>query len=404
MSAHPQNIKHQTSKIEPDSRPVVACYCATFLKPEMWHIYRQITALERVSPVVIAQKRENAERFPFDNIDIVAKPAFHFLRRFWFRQLRDKPWQISGRELRALLGVLEETDARLLHIYFGHIAVHLLPLIRAWPRPSIVSFHGADVMVDMNKPAYRETTRQMLDAVKLVLVRSESLRSAVVDLGCDEQKIEVQRTGIPLEEFPFRERNFPTNDSEAEWRFVQAGRLIEKKGLPVTLHAFARFLKRYPNATLTIAGEGPLLGHLQDLARELTIDNCVSFTGFISQEQLRDLYSGSHIFLHPSETGPDGNQEGIPNSMLEAMASGLPVFATEHGGIPEAIKHGVSGVLVPERDDQELAWALLNAIEDRHFLSQLARNGTEVVREKFDLRMQALRLEDVYLRLIGMDD
>jgi len=404
MSAHPQNIKHQTSKIEPDFRPVVACYCATFLKPEMWHIYRQITALERVSPVVIAQKRENAERFPFDNIDIVAKPAFHFLRRFWFRQLRDKPWQISGRELRALLGVLEKTDARLLHIYFGHIAVHLLPLIRAWPRPSIVSFHGADVMVDMNKPAYRETTRQMLDAVKLVLVRSESLRSAVVDLGCDEQKIEVQRTGIPLEEFPFRERNFPTNDSEAEWRFVQAGRLIEKKGLPVTLHAFARFLKRYPNATLTIAGEGPLLGHLQDLARELTIDNCVSFTGFISQEQLRDLYSGSHIFLHPSETGPDGNQEGIPNSMLEAMASGLPVFATEHGGIPEAIKHGVSGVLVPERDDQELAWALLNAIEDRHFLSQLARNGTEVVREKFDLRMQALRLEDVYLRLIGMDD
>ena len=404
MSAHPQNIKHQTSKIEPDFRPVVACYCATFLKPEMWHIYRQITALERVSPVVIAQKRENAERFPFDNIDIVAKPAFHFLRRFWFRQLRDKPWQISGRELRALLGVLEKTDARLLHIYFGHIAVHLLPLIRAWPRPSIVSFHGADVMVDMNKPAYRETTRQMLDAVKLVLVRSESLRSAVVDLGCDEQKIEVQRTGIPLEEFPFRERNFPTNDSEAEWRFVQAGRLIEKKGLPVTLHAFARFLKRYPNATLTIAGEGPLLGHLQDLARELTIDNCVSFTGFISQEQLRDLYSGSHIFLHPSETGPDGNQEGIPNSMLEAMASGLPVFATEHGGIPEAIKHGVSGVLVPERDDQELAWALLNAVEDRHFLSQLARNGTEVVREKFDLRMQALRLEDVYLRLIGMDD
>jgi len=404
MSAHPQNIKHQTSKIEPDFRPVVACYCATFLKPEMWHIYRQITALERVSPVVIAQKRENAERFPFDNIDIVAKPAFHFLRRFWFRQLRDKPWQISGRELRALLGVLEETDARLLHIYFGHIAVHLLPLIRAWPRPSIVSFHGADVMVDMNKPAYRETTRQMLDAVKLVLVRSESLRSAVVDLGCDEQKIEVQRTGIPLEEFPFRERNFPTNDSEAEWRLVQAGRLIEKKGLPVTLRAFAAFLKRYPNATLTIAGEGPLLGHLQDLARELTIDNCVSFTGFISQEQLRDLYSGSHIFLHPSETGPDGNQEGIPNSMLEAMASGLPVFATEHGGIPEAIKHGVSGVLVPERDDQELAWALLNAIEDRHFLSQLARNGTEVVREKFDLRMQALRLEDVYLRLIGMDD
>jgi colanic acid/amylovoran biosynthesis glycosyltransferase len=381
--------------------PVVACYCATFLKPEMWHIYRQISALERVSPVVIAQKRENSGRFPFDRIDIVPKPALHFLRRFWFRQVRDKPWQISRGELRALLCVLEKTDARLLHIYFGHIAVHLLPLIRAWPRPSIVSFHGADVMVDMNKSAYREATRQMLDVVNLVLVRSESLRRAVADLGCDERKIEVQRTGIPLDEFPFRERNFPASDGGGEWRFVQAGRLIEKKGLSVTLRAFANFLKRYPKAMLTIAGEGPLLGHLQELARELKIGNRVSFTGLISQEELRGLYYGSHVFVHPSETGPDGNQEGIPNSMLEAMASGLPVFATEHGGIPEAIKHSVSGVLVPERDDEELAWALLNAVEDRHFLSQIARNGAEVVGEKFNLRVQAGRLEDAYLKTMS---
>ncbi len=378
--------------------PVVACYCATFLKPEMWHIYRQISALERVSPVVIAQKRENSGRFPFDRIDIVPKPAQHFFRRFWFRQVRDKPWQISSGELRALMKVLERRRARLLHIYFGHIAVHLLPLIRAWPRPSIVSFHGADVMVDMNKPAYRETTRQMLDVVKLVLVRSESLRRAVADLGCDQKKIEVQRTGIPLDEFPFRERNFPGSDGE--WRFVQAGRLIEKKGLPVTLRAFASFLKRYPKATLTIAGEGPLLGHLQELARELKIDNRVSFTGLISQKELRDLYYGSHVFLHPSETGPDGNQEGIPNSMLEAMASGLPVFATEHGGIPEAIKHGVSGVLVPERDEEELAWTLLNAVEDQRFLARVARGGAEVVGENFELRLQAGRLEDAYLKTI----
>ncbi len=114
----------------------------------MWHIYRQITALQRVSPVVIAQKRENLSRFPFDKIDIVPRPVLHFLRRLWFRQLRDKPWQISDIELRALMNILERRSARLLHIYFGQIAVHLLPLIRAWENPSIVSFHGADVMVD----------------------------------------------------------------------------------------------------------------------------------------------------------------------------------------------------------------------------------------------------------------
>jgi colanic acid/amylovoran biosynthesis glycosyltransferase len=391
-------IKHQTSNIEPDSHPVVACYCATFLKPEMLHIYRQITALKRCRPVVIAQKREQAERYAFEPVHIVAKPTTHFLRRFWFRKVRDAPWQISDAELHALLRVLTKTDARLLHIYFGHIAVHLLPLIRGWTKPSIVSFHGADVMVDMDKPAYREATRQMLDAVKFVLVRSESLRREVIHLGCDEKKIELQRTGIPLDEFPFRERTSPQN---GEWRFVQACRLIEKKGLPVTLRAFASFLRKYPDATLTIAGEGPLLGQLQGLARELKIDNRVSFTGFISQDQLRDIFYASHIFLHPSETGRDGNQEGIPNSLLEAMASGLPVFATQHGGIPEAIEHGVSGVLVPERDDDELARALRNAVEDPDFLSRIARTGAEVVAQEFDQRIQVRRLEDVYLGIGG---
>jgi glycosyltransferase involved in cell wall biosynthesis len=363
----------------------------------MLHIYRQITALKRCVPVVVAQKREQAESFPFDAVHIVPKPVTHFLRRFWLRQLRDRPWQISRSELRTLLGVLNTHRARALHIYFGQIAVHLLPLIRAWENPTIVSFHGADVMVDMNKPAYRQTTLQMLDAVKLVLVRSESLRRAVVELGCDPNKIEIQRTGIPLDEFPFRDRNLPEN---GEWRFVQAGRLIEKKGLPVTLRAFALFLREHPNAALTIAGEGPLLGDLQKLGRELNIERHVSFTGFVSQPQLRDIYYASHIFLHPSQTGSDGNQEGIPNSMLEAMATGLPVFATEHGGIPEAIEDGGGGMLVPEHDHEALAQALLSAAEDPNLLSSIARNGAEAVRKNFNLPAQARRLEDVYLRLI----
>jgi colanic acid/amylovoran biosynthesis glycosyltransferase len=367
----------------------------------MLHIYRQITALQRCVPVVIAQKREQTERFPFEAVRIVPKPRTHILRRFWFRQVRNKPWQISDAELSALLAVLSEAKARLLHMYFGQIAVHLLPLIRAWKNPSIVSFHGADVTVDMNKAAYRAETLQMLDAVRLVLVRSESLRNALIDLGCDPNKIEVQRTGIPLEEFPFRGRSFPKNDG---WRFVQAGRLIEKKGLPVTLRAFEVFVRQYRNATLTIAGEGPLLRELETLARELKIAERVSFTGFLSQEQLREIYYRSHIFLHPSQTGRDGNQEGIPNSMLEAMATGLPVFATEHGGIPEAIEHGVSGVLVPERDEFALVERLLDAVQDPGFLSGIAQTGAEAVRRNFDLATQAHQLEDVYLRTIGTAD
>jgi colanic acid/amylovoran biosynthesis glycosyltransferase len=363
----------------------------------MLHIYRQITALERVAPVVIAQKRENLERFPFERLYVVPKPAvLHFFRRFWFRQLRDQPWQISPRELRTLINALEHKNAQLLHIFFGHIAVHLLPLIRAWPHPTIASFHGADVLIDMERPAHRRATNEMLGAVQRVFVRSESLRRAVVDLGCDEGKIDVVRTGIPIEEFPFRKRDFPTN---GEWRFVQACRLIEKKGLATTLHAFTNFLARYPSATLTIAGAGPLLDDLQMLARKLKIDNRVLFPGFVSQDKLREIFYASHIFLHPSETGADGNQEGIPNSMLEAMASGLPVFATNHGGIPEAIETGVSGILVPERDHETLARVLLGVVQDRLLLERLAHSGAKVVADRFNQRNQIRRLEEIYLKM-----
>src|SRR5438105_3639442 len=157
----------------------------------MLHIYRQITGLERLRPLVVAQKRENAARFPIDQIDIVPRPAFHFLRRFWFRQIRDAPWQILSGELRELTRVLDRRNARLLHIFFSHIAVHLLPLIRDWTGPSVVSFHGADVLVDMDKPAYRVATTKMLETVTRVFVRSDSLRRAVCELGCATEKINI---------------------------------------------------------------------------------------------------------------------------------------------------------------------------------------------------------------------
>src|SRR5207253_10021965 len=136
------------------------------------------------------------------------------------------------------------------------------------------------------------------------------------------------------------------------------------------------------------AGEGPQLEELQSLARELQIDGAVDFAGFVSQEKLRELFYSSHIFLHPSETGRDGNQEGVPNSMLEAMASGLPVFATRHGGIPEAVENRVSGILVNERDHCALGDALIDCVSDSARLSAIGRNGAEIVRKNFDLRAQ----------------
>jgi len=380
------------------SRPVVACYCATFLKPEMLHIYRQITSLRRVEPFVIAQKREEAARYPFERIAVLGKPAMHFARRFWFKQVRDAPWQVSRGEVRKLTGILADVKAELLHIYFGHIGVHLLPLIKAWPKPSVVSFHGADVMVDLDKPAFRTATQEMLEAVRLVLVRSESLGRALINIGCPAGKIRLQHTGIPVDDIPFRTRDWPDRGA---WKFVQACRLIEKKGLRVSLRAFAKFAERHPAATFTIAGEGPLRNELGRVAAELGVADKVFFPGFISQNQLRELFYQSHIFLHPSEVGGDGNQEGVPNSMLEAMACGLPVFATEHGGIPEAIENGRSGILVKEGDDAALVLALLERTANPEGLAAIARNGADAVRNHFEQSGQTRQLEDYYLEAIG---
>ncbi len=361
----------------------------------MLHIYRQITGLRRVRAIVVAQKREEEQRFPFQPVYLVGKPPTHFLRRLWFRQLRDQPWLISHGEVEKLRRILDTKEARLLHIYFGHIAVHLTPLIRSWGQPSIVSFHGADVGVDLQKTAYRTATLEMLGAVRRVLVRSKSLQDALITLGCPPEKIDLLRTGIPLEEFPYRVRPVPP---DGEWRLVQACRLIEKKGLTTTLHAFRLFQQRYPKAVLEIAGEGPLLPALEALVSERRLQGQVRLRGFLSQDELLDLYNRSHVFLHPSQTGADGNQEGIPNSMLEAMATGLPVFATRHGGIPEAVEDGVSGILVAEKDSNALAHALVRATEDPDSLGRMGKAAAETVRRDFDQASQVRRLEDIYLR------
>src|SRR5262249_11031843 len=125
------------------------------------------------------------------------------------------------------------------------------------------------------------------------------------------------------------------------------------------------------------------------------------FAGFLSQEELRDEFYGAHIFLHPSELGKDGNQEGVPNAMLEAMASGLAVFATRHGGIPEAIENGVSGVLVNEGDHAELATALIHWTRLPEEMSRLSRAGAAAVAARFDLAAQVRVLEEIYSEAIG---
>lgn len=378
--------------------PIAAQYVATFLKPEMLHIYRQITALRQWHPVVICQKRENAERFPCADVIVMRKPRSHALRRIWQKQVCGGPVTIYRSEARKLRELLQRIDARVLHVYFGHIGVHLLPLLEIADQPVIVSFHGADAQVGLEKRAHLLATQRMFGRATLVLARSESLGRRLAAIGCPPEKLRLHRTGIPAGEIPFHPRSAP---ADGAWRCVQACRLIPKKGLATALAAFASFAQHYPHSSFTIAGEGPQLRQLERTASALGIRERVIFAGFLSQEKLRALYAESHLFLHPSELAPDGDQEGIPNSMLEAMASGLPVVATRHGGIPEAVEHGVSGLLVGERDSEALTGALLEMASSGAGYARISRAAAERVAAEFDLAGQTRKLEALYAEAVN---
>jgi colanic acid/amylovoran biosynthesis glycosyltransferase len=122
----------------------------------------------------------------------------------------------------------------------------------------------------------------------------------------------------------------------------------------------------------------------------------VRFAGFLGSGELCSLYHESHAFLHPSQTTEDQNQEGVPNSMLEAMATGLPVLATLHGGIPEAVEDNRTGLLVEERDGDRLLDNLRRLAREDGLWHRLGPAGARSVREQFEQRAQIRRLEAIY--------
>lgn len=379
--------------------PVVASYCTTFLKPEMRHIYRQITGLRAFETFIMTKSRENAGEYPLDAIEVLPRPRINFLARFSRKYIRRMEPVFYRGEYDQLVNVLARRHADVLHVYFGHTGVHLLPFIRNWPGPSVVSFHGMDIMLRDSEPGYNDRLRELLHTLPIVLARSESLARRLVELGCEPSKIRINRTGIPLDAFVFRQRSAP---ADGAWKFIQASRLIEKKGIDQALRAFAAFHGAFPLATFTIAGDGQQRALLESLARDLCVADSVRFAGFQSQDELRALTDQSHVFLHPSQTTAGLDQEGVPNAMLEAMAAGLPVVATLHGGIPEAVTHGADGLLTPERDWEALRESLLTIARSPDTYAAMSRRAAESVQRTFEHSAAIRALEGFYAEAIAI--
>lgn len=384
-----------------EGQPVAASFVANFLKPEMHHVYRQVCALQTFKPSVLTFRRENADRFPFpeSNIRVVRRSSGRWWRKFWRHQLLGLPLALTSGERGRLDQGLAEIGAKLLHVYFGHIGALFLPWLRHATLPSVLSFHGADVSVGFARERDRAALQEALGLATLVLARSEALGDDLRALGCSEAKIRIHRAGLPSQRFSPTPRAHP-GDGEAV--VMQACRFIAKKGLLTTLAAFARFSAVRPASRLVLVGSGPMRSELERLARDLGIAGKVEFTGFLDEAALVQRYGQAHLFVHPSETGPEGDREGVPNTVIEAMAAGLPVIGSRHGGIPEAIQDGESGLLVPEADAEALAAAMSRALDDKPLYNRLASAASARAKGLFDLEANTRLLEGWYAEAIEM--
>lgn len=363
----------------------------------MHHVHRHVNALQTFKPLLVAQKARGI----WGGIQpvLVKKSPFREIGRLIEKQTH-RPWQISQGEARRMESIFRSGPCRLVHLFFGDSAIHLLPFLRRSRCPVLVSFHGSDVAGAFASDDFRMAREQLFAIVALVACRSEDLSHRVASLGCPRHKLRVMRAVLP--EFP---KAVPRMAPAAgAWRILQAGRMVPKKGMATALAAFARFLAVYPNARLTIAGEGPLRTALEAEARKLDIAGAVRFPGFFTQEELAREFVSSHFYLHPSET-VSGDREGVPNSLLEAMASGLPVVSTRHGGIQEVIQHGSTGLLCPEGDAEALAKALLSLADSAADYSRISLAGMSFVRQEFSTSRQVESIESLYREAVqlGLD-
>jgi glycosyltransferase involved in cell wall biosynthesis len=392
--------------------PLVASVCGTFLKPEMQSIYRQVIGLRRFRTIVFTEELSHADQFPFAPVEILTKlarpkPRGNLFLRFWFKYIVRQwppPFRIE-KDVKPyypfdLLLRLEQHRPVLLHIYYGHKAVTYQNILLRTSVPYLISFHGVDV-AHFAKGDRTADFLAVTGKARLVLARSQSLLDELARLGVPRAKLRLNRTPVPLDAVLATVRQPP---SDGAWRLVQACRLIPKKGILTAITAIREVVRRYPKLKFILCGDGPQRKDLELAAVQAGVENSVEFRGWLDQSQLRAEFSQAHLFLHPSEMAKDSDQEGVPNSMLEAMATGLPVVATRHGGIPEAVTDGQDGWLVPEHSPDELAAAILRILDSPELLAQFSRQARESVVDQFGAEGRISALEDCYEEAIRITD
>jgi len=262
---------------------------------------------------------------------------------------------------------------------YGPLALRLVETV-ALKSEIVTSFRGYDATkyLKANAHAYDALFRKG----RLFLPVSQALANRIVEAGCDPAKVHVHHSGIECSRFRYLARNRLIDEAT---RVVMIGRLVEKKGIGYGLQAIARVIAAGRALSCTIIGAGPLREDLEHLIRELGIDAHVKMVGSKSHDEVLQEMDQSHILIAPSVMAADGDEEGIPNTLKEAMAMGLPVISTVHAGIPELVEDGVSGFLVPEHNVEALAERLRHLVDHPEIWAAMGRAGRQKIEAEFDM-------------------
>jgi glycosyltransferase involved in cell wall biosynthesis len=275
--------------------------------------------------------------------------------------------------------ILDEAGVRVIMAEYGPVGLGLLPVARALGCPLFVHFHGVDVSRIARDPGRLHAYRTLFAEVRGVIAPSAFIARQLETLGCDAAKLSAVPCGVAVEATPETQRR--------AGEIVAVGRLVPKKGPLHTLRSFAAIAASHPAARLTMIGGGPLLPQARALVQELGLGARVDLPGPLGHAETLRRVGQASIFVQHSITAADGDIEGLPVSILEAMAASVPVVATRHSGIPEAVEDGVTGLLVDEGDTDAMARCLGRLLGHPTEALALGRAGRARAERLFSVRV-----------------
>jgi colanic acid/amylovoran biosynthesis glycosyltransferase len=294
----------------------------------------------------------------------------------------------------------------LVHAHFGPDATYALPLADQLGVPLVATFHGWDVTLPLSSYLRRNsltTWRYVFrrDALRrrgaAFIAVSDYIRACVIKLGLPADRVVRLYVGVDIDRFR------PLGRPAGERFILSVARHTEQKGVDALIRAFGRIAMRFPDVDLVQVGTGPVTAALRQIVAQLGLTQRVRFIGAQSHDAVRELMQRATVLALTSQTPATGQQEALGLALNEAGACGVPVVATRHGGMPEAVLDGETGILVPERDDAAIASALTTIIDDRALAARMGARGRAFVGDVFNLRTQTAALEDLYDRVSGPD-